>query len=97
VDRDEVVQKLVEEVVIQRVMFRVLLGILACRLNPEDPEAEMKALKENLHEGYRAVFADTAATLAADWGLPAPANLEPDLGPNSEFEAWLKRQLPDQP
>jgi hypothetical protein len=88
----EVIQKLINEVVTQRIAFKALLGVLATRFAPGQAMEENARLIKEWEETYRSIRPAEAAAFAAAWHLPLSANLQADLGLGPEFEAWFRRE-----
>ena len=93
----EVIQKLINEVVSQRIAFKALLGVLASRFDPDHTLEENARLIEEWDELYRRIRPAEAAQFARNWALPLSANLQADLGLGPDFEEWFRRQAGDEP
>jgi len=93
----EVIQRLINEVVSQRIAVRALLGLLAGRFDPEHPREEHARLVEEWDEIYRRIRPAEAAQFARQWALPLAASVQADLGLGPEFEEWFRRQAGDVP
>jgi len=93
----EVIQKLINEVVTQRIAFKALLGVLAGRFDPQHPLEENARLIQEWDEVYRRIRPAEAAQFARNWALPLSAGLQADLGLGPDFEAWFRRQTGEEP
>jgi hypothetical protein len=91
----DLIQKLINEVVSQRIAFKALLGVLAARFDPENPMGENLKLIEEWERIYQDIRPAESASFAKKWGLPLSVNLQADLGLGAEFEAWFRRQAGD--
>lgn len=89
----ELLQKLVTEVVSQRMMLKALGWAVAGLQNPENPDKAYEELADLLARCYEKIRSLEVEGIAKEWGLPLSAEMQADLGPGTEFQEWFRRQL----
>lgn len=92
--QDEIIQKLVQETMMQRVMIRSLVAMLAAHLHPGSPQEALDKMSSEWVEMYQEMRLPILAEMAEDFGLPLAPRIQADLMP-AEFVSWLRRETGD--